>query len=190
MKRESRRVIVGWFLGMTIVFLCLLTPAIGEDQNGQVVSSNQGITLQAFSLKQTYSSTGTKLNNPADFPLPSTPAPQSPLIQILPRNSFDNSMFKASLVLTVALNLGDYFSTREALRYPNLVEANPALVNITKNPYVFAGVKIVASALSVYLLAQAYKESKILGWVMSAAVNSLLTYAVINNYRAIQLAKR
>jgi len=99
-------------------------------------------------------------------------------------------MFKASLVLTVALNLGDYFSTREALRYPNLVEANPALVNITKNPYVFAGVKIVACALSVYLLDRTYKKSKILGWVMSAAVNSLLTYAVVNNLRAIQLAKR
>jgi len=99
-------------------------------------------------------------------------------------------MFTASLGLTVALNLGDYFTTREALRYPNLVEANPALVNITKNPLLFAGVKIVASALSLYLLDQIYKRSKPLGWVMSVAVNSLLTYAVINNYRAIQLAKR
>lgn len=103
--------------------------------------------------------------------------------------SAGDRLFDVSLYSLAALNVADYFSTREALRYPNLREANPLLKNIVKSPIAFAAVKIGVSAASYCALKGLYKKSKALGWVVSMASNFAMSYIVSNNMRLIDRVK-
>lgn len=100
-----------------------------------------------------------------------------------------DAMFDASLLATVALNIADYLSTTEALKYPGLSEGNPIMKPFVKNPYVFAAVKAGFTAFSYLSMKSLYKRNKPLAWILSTAANMAMGYVVSNNYQMIKMAK-
>jgi hypothetical protein len=138
--------------------------------------------------------------------IPAAPGDQAPVANLGPRSaalgsslipagpraksrSVGDSFFEASALSTVALNFADYFSTREALRYPGLQEGNPLMKGVVKSPAAFAAVKIGISAVSYLSLKAIYKRNKTLGWVASTLTNLALSYVVSNNVRMISQAR-
>jgi len=99
------------------------------------------------------------------------------------------ALFDANLVLMVGLNVADYISTREALKYPGLTETNPLMKPFVKSPAAFAAVKLGTTALSYWSMKAIFKKNKTVAWVMTTASNVLLSYVVANNYRLIQGAR-
>lgn len=106
-----------------------------------------------------------------------------------PRKGFGDGLFEASAISLIALNVADYFSTREALRYPGLMEGNPLLKNVVQDPAKFAAVKIGFAAASYISLKSIYKRNRTLGWAVSVLSNFALSYVVANNIRLIQMAR-
>jgi hypothetical protein len=191
MISKQRKAFLGWLLGIMVLFFFIQAPLMADVEATPNLKSESSFQLQSFTLKQADSlpaAEGTL--DLAQAPAPINFKPQAPSLEIIPGSSFGNSVFKASLALNLVLNAGDYFTTREALRYPGTMEGNPVLKGIVGNPIAFAAVKLGATALSVYLLNSIYKKNKTLGWIMSMVANSVLAYAVVNNYRAIQIARR
>jgi len=99
------------------------------------------------------------------------------------------AFFDANLVLMVGLNVADYISTREALKYPGLSETNPLMKPFVKSPAAFAAVKFGTTALSYLSMRAIFKKNKTVAWVMTTASNVLLSYVVANNVRLIQGAR-
>ncbi len=99
------------------------------------------------------------------------------------------ALFDANLVLMLGLNVADYISTREALKYPGLTETNPLMKPFVKNPTAFAAVKFGTTALAYLSMKAIFKRNKTVAWVMTTASNVLLSYVVANNYRLIQGAR-
>jgi hypothetical protein len=99
------------------------------------------------------------------------------------------ALFDANLVLMVGLNVADYLSTRQALKYPGLTETNPLMRPFVKNPAAFAAVKFGTTALSYLSMKAIFKRNKTVAWVMTTAGNVLLSYVVANNFRLIQGAR-
>jgi hypothetical protein len=104
-------------------------------------------------------------------------------------SGFGDSMFDASLLSLIALNVADYVSTRECLKYPHLSEGNPVMKPFVKDPAVFAAVKGGLTIISVLGTRALYKRSKPLGWIVSIASNLALSYVVSNNVRLLQQAR-
>jgi hypothetical protein len=104
-------------------------------------------------------------------------------------SGFSDSMFDASLLSLIALNVADFISTRECLKYPHLSEGNPVMKPFVKDPAVFAAVKGGLTILSVLGTRALYKRSKPLGWIVSIASNLALSYVVSNNVRLLQQAR-
>jgi hypothetical protein len=104
-------------------------------------------------------------------------------------SAFGDTMFNANLLAMVALNVGDFLSTSEALKYPGLAEGNPMMKPFVKNPYTFAAVKVGLTALTYVSLKGLYKKSKPMAWIAATAANLFLGYVVSNNYRMIGMAK-
>jgi len=103
--------------------------------------------------------------------------------------NFADAAFNVNLIAMVALNVADYLSTNQAMKYPGLAEGNPLLKPFVKSPAAFAAVKIGMTAVSYFGFKALYKTSKPLAWLASAAANFVLGYAVSNNYRLIGIAK-
>jgi hypothetical protein len=103
--------------------------------------------------------------------------------------SFGDVMFEASAVSLVALNIADYLSTREALKYRGLQEGNPLMKNVVKDPAGFAALKIGVAAASYISMKSLYKKNKALAWVVSTASNALMSYVVSNNIRLVHQAR-
>lgn len=101
----------------------------------------------------------------------------------------ERAFFTSSLVVLATLNIADYFSTKEALKYPGLSEGNPVMKPLVKNSTVFAAVKIGTTALTYLALQNLYKRDKKWGWVVSTALNFALSYVVMNNFKLINKAK-
>jgi hypothetical protein len=99
------------------------------------------------------------------------------------------ALFDANLVLMVGLNIADYFSTREALKYPGLSETNPLMKPFVKSPAAFAAIKLGTTALSYLSMKAIFKKNRTVAWVMTTASNVLLSYVVANNVRLIQGAR-
>jgi hypothetical protein len=99
------------------------------------------------------------------------------------------ALFDANLVLMVGLNIADYISTREALKYPGLEETNPLMKPFVKNPAAFAAIKFGTTALSYWSMKAIFKKNKTVAWIMTTASNALLSYVVANNVRLIQGAR-
>jgi len=100
-----------------------------------------------------------------------------------------DTLFTVSALSLVALNIADYFSTKEALTHPGLSEGNPLMKPFTKNPVVFAAVKAGISVFSYWSMKGLYKKSKPLAWVVSLATNFAMSYVVSNNIRLINQVK-
>ena len=99
------------------------------------------------------------------------------------------ALFDANLVLMVGLNIADYISTREALKYPGLTETNPLMKPFVKSPAAFAAIKFGTTALSYLSMKAIFKRNKTVAWVMTTASNVLLSCVVANNMRLIQGAR-
>ncbi len=99
------------------------------------------------------------------------------------------ALFDANLVLMVGLNVADYFSTRQALKYPGLTETNPLMKPFIKSPAAFAAFKFGTTALSYLSMKVIFKRNRTAAWVMTTASNVLLSYVVANNFRLIQGAR-
>jgi hypothetical protein len=106
-----------------------------------------------------------------------------------PRKGIGDGLFEASAISLLALNVADYFSTREALRYPGLREGNPLLKSVVQDPAGFAAVKIGFAAASYISLKSFYKKNRALGWAASVLSNFALSYVVANNIRQINIAR-
>jgi len=99
------------------------------------------------------------------------------------------ALFDANLVLMVGLNIADYISTREALKYPGLTETNPLMKPFVKSPAAFAAIKAGTTVLTYWSMKSIFKRNKTVAWVMTTASNVLLSYVVANNVRMIQGAR-
>ncbi len=97
--------------------------------------------------------------------------------------------FQANLIAMVALNVADYLSTSQAMKYPGLCEGNPLLKPFVKSPVAFAAIKIGMTAGSYFGFKALYRTSKPLAWLVTTAANFALGYAVSNNYRLIGAIK-
>lgn len=106
------------------------------------------------------------------------------------RGKIENSLFTTSLLTFAALNVADYFSTREALKCPGFRERNPLIKPFVKNPFAFAAVKLSLSAFSYYNIKSIYKKDKKLAWILSAVSNIIVSYAVLNNIQQIRKSER
>ncbi len=120
------------------------------------------------------------------------PAPALPVNIVRPQGfgSFggerlEKGFFTASLVVMTALNVADYISTRQALKYPGLSEGNPLMKPFTKNAVLFAAVKGGITVLSVWGMKSLFKRDKTTAWVMTTISNFLLSYVVANNMRLV-----
>jgi hypothetical protein len=120
---------------------------------------------------------------PSEF----TPAVRVPVYK--PSAKSGKAFFDANLVLMVGLNIADYVSTREALKYPGLTETNPLMKPFVKSPAAFAAVKFGTTALSYWSMKALFKKNKTVAWIMTTASNVLLSYVVANNYRLVQGAR-
>ncbi|MCK7491935.1 MAG: DUF5658 family protein [Comamonadaceae bacterium] len=89
----------------------------------------------------------------------------------------------------VGLNVADYISTKEALKYPGLTETNPLMKPFVKSPAAFAAIKLGTTALSYWSMKVLFKKNRTMAWIMTTASNALLSYVVANNYRLIQGAR-
>jgi len=124
------------------------------------------------------------------------PAAAEPQVSLPPRvPSFSvgrrsgSALFDANLALMVGLNVADYLSTRQALKYPGLEETNPIMKPFVKSPAAFAAIKAGSTVLTYLSFRAIFKRNKTLGWVMTTVTNGLLSYVVANNMRLIQEAK-
>jgi len=107
-------------------------------------------------------------------------APQIPV-----RASFwttaESGLFTASLASFAAMNVADFFLTREALKYPGMSETNPLLRPIVKNDFTFGLYKTGYIFLNSYLLSRLHGNDKPLAWALSLASNLLVSLAVSHN---------
>jgi Domain of unknown function (DUF5658) len=129
--------------------------------------------------------------------LAAEPVPvQAPQIAVPPRiprfgiaRPSGRGLFDANLVIMVGLNVADYFSTKEALKYPGLEETNPLMRPFVKSPAAFAAIKAGSTVLTYLSFRAIFKRNKTMGWIMTTATNCLLSYVVANNIRLIQAAR-
>jgi len=111
-------------------------------------------------------------------------------IPILPASARSGkAWFEANLALMVGLSAADYFTTREALKYPGLEEANPLMRPFVKSPAAFAAIKIGTTALTYWSMKAIFKKNKTFAWVLTTATNVVLGYVVANNIRLIEGAR-
>ena len=97
----------------------------------------------------------------------------------------EKGLFTANLAVMVALNVADYFSTRQALKHTGLVEGNPLMKPFVKNAALFAAVKAGTTVLSVWGMKSLFKRDRTTGWVVTTLSNFLLSYVVANNMRLV-----
>jgi hypothetical protein len=97
----------------------------------------------------------------------------------------EKTFFTTSLVALTALNVADYITTRQALKYPGLSEGNPLMKPFVKNAVLFAAVKAGTTVLSVWGMKSLFKRDRTTAWIMTTVSNFLLSYVVSNNMRLI-----
>jgi len=129
---------------------------------------------------------------------PAAPAQATPKFNIDPQREFggfvrgeklESALFTSSLVAMAALNVADYLSTRQALKFPGLQEGNPLMKPFMKSPTLFAAVKAGTTALSLWGMNKMFRKgNKTTAWVLTMASNFILSYVVSNNMRLIQKA--
>ena len=101
----------------------------------------------------------------------------------------ENVVFNANLGYLVAVNVADYISTRQALQYEGLYEANPLMRPFAGNDFALAAVKVGLTAGSVFFLKSLYTKNKPLAWAATIVANLAVSYVVVNNLRAIDMVK-
>jgi hypothetical protein len=98
----------------------------------------------------------------------------------------ESALYTTSMVSLIALNVADYFSTKEALKHEGLAEGNPIMKPFVKNDLAFAAVKLGITIGNYYFMKKLHKKNKTLAWVLSVASNFAMSYIVANNLKMIQ----
>jgi len=101
----------------------------------------------------------------------------------------ESGLFTASLVSFAAMNVADYFLTREAMTYPGMSETNPLLRPIVKSDITFALYKASYIVLNSYFLSRLHGNDKPLAWALSLASNLLVSLAVSHNLGQLDRVK-
>jgi len=101
----------------------------------------------------------------------------------------ENAFFTTSMVTLAALNVADYFTTMNALKYEGLAEGNPIMKPFVKREWAFAAVKIGVTAGNYFLLKNIHKKNKTLAWILSSAGNFIMSYIVARNLKMIDSMK-
>jgi len=117
------------------------------------------------------------------------PAILNPFGGFRPAADPGKAFFDVNLLALVALNIADYISTREALKYPGLHEFNPLVAPFARNPAAFAAIKVGTTALTYWCMKALFKKNRTMAWVLTTASNLVLSYAVANNLQMIQRAR-
>lgn len=178
------------FLFSALVLLAVYGPLQGSEPASEVLVTTVLRPAAAVTLSAPPSLT---LRDPAfeGFVIPSTsnfqfPRP-FPSPAVTPK--VGKALFDANLVLMVGLNIADYFSTKEALKYPGLEETNPLMKPFVKSPAAFAAIKVGTTALSYWSMKSLFKKNKTMAWIMTTASNAILSYVVVNNMRLVHKAR-
>jgi len=101
----------------------------------------------------------------------------------------EKSMFTASLITFTALNIADYISTTQALKYGSLKESTPIMRPFTKNILLYTVIKLGLTVYADHYMKNLHKKNKKLAWIINMAANLALSYVVINNIRMIHKAQ-
>ena len=101
----------------------------------------------------------------------------------------EKALFDLNLLALVSLNVADYVTTRQALKYPGLYEANPMMRPFAKSPAVFTAVKAGTTILSYLGMRALFKKNRTAAWVVTTATNLFLSYAVSSNLQKIHQAR-
>lgn len=128
-------------------------------------------------------------------PAPAAPAEPSPVLSLAVQRPFrdmfrgektERALFNANLAALAALNIADYFSTKQALKIPGSYEANPMMKPFIKNEFAFAAVKAGTTALTYFGLKKLFKTNKTMAWVLTTAANFVTSHAVYNNLNLVR----
>lgn len=98
-------------------------------------------------------------------------------------------LYASSLISVLALNIADYFSTKEAMKHERLAEINPLVKAYSKNSVLHVTVKLGWTIGNYYLMKKLFKKNKKMAWVVSAISNLVMSYIVANNFRLIRKVK-
>jgi len=121
----------------------------------------------------------------ADAPPPGFSFQVKPVYKPAPRFQFESAAFTGTLFSLAALNVADFLSTREALKYPGVAEGNPFMSLVVNNAWAFAAVKLATTAYFYYGLKKMRGRNKTTAWVMTLAANALYSFVIYNNLTVI-----
>ncbi len=98
----------------------------------------------------------------------------------------ENSLFTASLLSFVGLNIVDYFTTKEMVRELGAEAVSPLFRPMVKNDYAFAAFKIGLTLMSCLSFQSLHDADKPMAWVLSLLSNFLVSYAVAHNLEQLE----
>jgi hypothetical protein len=112
-----------------------------------------------------------------------------PLPGFKPSGDPGKALFDLNLLALVSLNIADYVTTRQALKYPGLYEANPLMRPFAKSPAAFTAVKAGTTVLTYLGMKALFKKNRTAAWVVTTATNVFLSYVVSSNLQKIHQAR-
>jgi hypothetical protein len=173
-----------------LVFLAAYGSALGAEPGNSVLVAAPLRPVPAFTL--TAPSTFA-IEAPAfeAFSVPSASNFQfpRPFPSLVPSPNTGKALFDANLALMIGLNIADYLSTKEALKYPGLEETNPLMKPFVKSPVAFAAIKAGTTALSYWSMKSVFKKNRTMAWIMTTASNVVISCVVFNNMRLVHKAR-
>ena len=173
-----------------LVLLAAYSPVLGAEPGNSVLVATALRPVPVFTLT---APSAFPIEAPAfeAFSLPSVSNFQfpRPFPSPLPSPNTGKALFDANLALMIGLNIADYLSTREALKYPGLEETNPLMKPFVKSPLAFAAIKAGTTALSYWSMKSVFKKNRTMAWIMTTASNIVISYVVVNNMRLVHKAR-
>ncbi len=99
------------------------------------------------------------------------------------------ALFDLNLLALISLNVADYVTTRQALKYPGLYEANPVMRPFVKSPAAFTAVKAGTTVLTYLGMKALFKKNRTAAWILTTTTNVFLSYVVSSNLQKIHQAR-
>lgn len=190
MQKRNQTKVYGVFI---LVFLIS-----GSLLSGQTLSMNMWpvepgkVNYQPLSLSEVYMIESEVLPS-RDIDLNPQVQKSQPVVLIAhpaPRRlKLGDAMFEASMISLIALNAADFYSTKQALKYSGVYEANPIMQPVVKNDWAFAAVKVGTTLGSYFVFKSLYKKNKPLAWILSIGTNFALSYVVSHNMKIMNQAR-
>ncbi|MGB9006143.1 MAG: hypothetical protein WCB96_10500 [Candidatus Aminicenantales bacterium] len=206
MKRDPRK---AGLIPLLLAFSCLYlfqAVAAGQSAAGQAETTPLGQEEQQKLLLFTFIPPASAPLTEADLlPLSLDPASpvyagpsRAPLLfdgpagisrNFRPRSGWavlENSLFTASLLSFVGLNIVDYLTTKKIVKELGLEAVSPLFRPLVKNDYAFAAFKIGLTLMSCLSFQSIHDTDKPMAWVLSLLSNFLVSYAVAYNLEQLE----